>query len=259
MSNADRNGRPMGRMKLGPGIRSAKQRSESVAVSAGEWGDPVALSFSPRPRRTVRADSPAFWRDMGRRVLCYLRVPHHRELARQAAGPRLFRRSWPSHPSRVLYLPARHRVCRRPDRCDDSGRFGREAAGVQCADRVHPKNSAMWMFQYDFGGTPRGIPRHAWTVSLWTLGWELFCYTGVAVVGVVGLLSRRWFLSVAMALVRQFAYAAVWQHSWGRLDTFTAATLKPKPPNSNSRRRPPACTVMEPAATSRTRFRPPIP
>jgi hypothetical protein len=90
------------------------------------------------------------------------------------------------------------------------------------------KNSAVWMFQYDVGGTPRGIPRHAWKVSLWTFGWELLCYTGVAVVGVVGLLSRRWFLSVAMALVRQFAYAAAWQHSRGRLDTFTAATLKTK-------------------------------
>ena len=33
---------------------------------------------------------------------------------------------------------------------------------------------------------------------------------------------------MAMALVRQFAYAAAWQHSRGRLDTFTAATLKTK-------------------------------
>jgi peptidoglycan/LPS O-acetylase OafA/YrhL len=62
------------------------------------------------------------------------------------------------------------------------------------------KNSAVWMLQYDVGGTPHGIARHAWNVSLWTLGWELLCYIGVAVIGVVGLLSRRWFLSAAMAL-----------------------------------------------------------
>jgi peptidoglycan/LPS O-acetylase OafA/YrhL len=62
------------------------------------------------------------------------------------------------------------------------------------------KNSAVWMFQYDVGGTPHGIPWRAWNVSLWTLGWELLCYIGVAVLGVVGLLSRRWFLPAAMAL-----------------------------------------------------------
>jgi peptidoglycan/LPS O-acetylase OafA/YrhL len=33
------------------------------------------------------------------------------------------------------------------------------------------KNSAVWMFQYDVG-TPRGMPWHAWNVSLWTLGWS---------------------------------------------------------------------------------------
>lgn len=35
-------------------------------------------------------------------------------------------------------------------------------------------------------------------------------------------------LTGQLALVRQFAYAAAWQHSRGRLDTFTAATLKQK-------------------------------
>ncbi|MCW2652482.1 MAG: acyltransferase [Mycobacterium sp.] len=63
------------------------------------------------------------------------------------------------------------------------------------------KNSAVWMFQYDIGATPRGVPwRGTWNSSLWTLGWELLCYIGVAVLGVVGLLSRRWLLPAAMAL-----------------------------------------------------------
>ncbi|ETB46789.1 acyl-CoA dehydrogenase [Mycobacterium avium 10-5560] len=35
-------------------------------------------------------------------------------------------------------------------------------------------------------------------------------------------------LTGQLALVRQFAYFAAWQHSRGRLDTFTAATLKQK-------------------------------
>lgn len=35
-------------------------------------------------------------------------------------------------------------------------------------------------------------------------------------------------LTGQLALVRQFAYFAAWQHSQGRLDTFTAATLKQK-------------------------------
>jgi peptidoglycan/LPS O-acetylase OafA/YrhL len=63
------------------------------------------------------------------------------------------------------------------------------------------ENSAVWMYQYDVGGTPRGIPwPGAWNASLWTLGWELLCYIAVAALGVVGLFSRRWLLPAAMAL-----------------------------------------------------------
>lgn len=63
------------------------------------------------------------------------------------------------------------------------------------------KNSAVVTLQFDIGGTPRGVPwPDVWNRSLWTLGWELFCYIAVAVLGVVGLLSRRWFLPAAMAL-----------------------------------------------------------
>jgi len=39
-----------------------------------------------------------------------------------------------------------------------------------------------------------------WNGSLWTLGYELFCYIGVAAFGVAGLLGRRWFLPLMTAL-----------------------------------------------------------
>jgi peptidoglycan/LPS O-acetylase OafA/YrhL len=63
------------------------------------------------------------------------------------------------------------------------------------------KNSAVWLFKTDIGGTPRGIPwSGTWDGSLWTVGWELVCYLTLAGLGVVGLLSRRWLLPAAMAL-----------------------------------------------------------
>jgi peptidoglycan/LPS O-acetylase OafA/YrhL len=63
------------------------------------------------------------------------------------------------------------------------------------------KNSAVSMLQFDIGGTPHGIPwPGAWDGSLWTLGYEMFCYVAVAALGVVGLLSRRWLLPAVMGL-----------------------------------------------------------
>jgi peptidoglycan/LPS O-acetylase OafA/YrhL len=63
------------------------------------------------------------------------------------------------------------------------------------------KNSAVWTFQVDIGGTPRGIPDPGmWNGSLWTLQYEVLCYIAVAGLGLVGLLARRWFLPAAMAL-----------------------------------------------------------
>lgn len=63
------------------------------------------------------------------------------------------------------------------------------------------KNSAVSMLQFDIGGTPTGIPwSGAWDGSLWTLGYELYCYIAVAILGLVGILIRRWFIPVAMAL-----------------------------------------------------------
>jgi peptidoglycan/LPS O-acetylase OafA/YrhL len=71
------------------------------------------------------------------------------------------------------------------------------------------KNSAVWIFQVDIGGTPRGIPDPGmWNGSLWTLQYEVLCYIAVAGLGVVGLLARRWFLPAAMALAVTWAALA---------------------------------------------------
>jgi peptidoglycan/LPS O-acetylase OafA/YrhL len=80
------------------------------------------------------------------------------------------------------------------------------------------KNSAVWMFQFDVGGTPHGIPwTAAWNFSLWTLKWELLCYIAVAVLGVVGLLSRRWLLPAAMVLALSWAALVSYTTSYSGL------------------------------------------
>lgn len=63
------------------------------------------------------------------------------------------------------------------------------------------RNATVMMLQFDVGGTPDGVPwLHVWNGSLWTLGYELFCYIGVASFGLAGLLRRRWFLPIMLAL-----------------------------------------------------------
>ena len=80
------------------------------------------------------------------------------------------------------------------------------------------KNSAVWMFQFDVGGTPHGIPwTAAWNFSLWTLKWELLCYIAVAVLGVVGLLRRRWLLPAAMVLALSWAALVSYTTSYSGL------------------------------------------
>lgn len=62
------------------------------------------------------------------------------------------------------------------------------------------RNAAVSMAQFDVGGTPTGLPWPGWNGSLWTLGYEMYCYIGVACFGVVGLLGRRWFLPTITVL-----------------------------------------------------------
>ena len=68
------------------------------------------------------------------------------------------------------------------------------------------KNIAVLILQPDIAGTPQGIPfPKYWNGSLWTLIWEVFCYILVAVLGVVGLLKRRWLLPVLFVLLFYWA------------------------------------------------------
>jgi peptidoglycan/LPS O-acetylase OafA/YrhL len=67
------------------------------------------------------------------------------------------------------------------------------------------RNSAVAYVQFDIGGTPTGIPTSGmWNGSLWTLQYEVLLYIAVAVLGLLGLLGRRWLFPVA------FALALVW-------------------------------------------------
>lgn len=63
------------------------------------------------------------------------------------------------------------------------------------------KNSGVIYLQHTIAGTPSGIPAAGdWNGSLWSLIWELLCYLAVAVLGVVGLATRRWTSPVLLAL-----------------------------------------------------------
>jgi len=64
------------------------------------------------------------------------------------------------------------------------------------------KNSGLIYIQRFIGGTPHGIPDAAagWNASLWSLIWEVMCYLVVAVIGVVGLATRRWVSPAILAL-----------------------------------------------------------
>jgi peptidoglycan/LPS O-acetylase OafA/YrhL len=63
------------------------------------------------------------------------------------------------------------------------------------------RNSAVAYVQFDIAGTPTGIPvPGVWNGSLWTLQYEVLLYIVVAVLGGIGLLSRRWLVPVALAL-----------------------------------------------------------
>jgi peptidoglycan/LPS O-acetylase OafA/YrhL len=62
-------------------------------------------------------------------------------------------------------------------------------------------NSALMLRQNDIAGTPTGVPLTGeWDTSLWTLYWEALCYVLIAVLGVTGLLRRRWTVPLLFAL-----------------------------------------------------------
>jgi peptidoglycan/LPS O-acetylase OafA/YrhL len=62
-------------------------------------------------------------------------------------------------------------------------------------------DSALVIQQSDIAGTPQGVPwPGVWNGSLWTLFWEALCYIAIAVLGITGLLRRRWLIPALLAL-----------------------------------------------------------
>lgn len=92
---------------------------------------------------------------------------------------------------------------------------------VSCAPIEYVlKNSAVWMFKFDIGGTPHDIPVSGiWNGSLWTLGWEVLCYIAVVVFGITGLLSRRWFVPLVLVLALSWS---ILLPPWGGIHAIAA-------------------------------------
>ncbi|OAN37602.1 acyltransferase family protein [Mycolicibacterium iranicum] len=63
------------------------------------------------------------------------------------------------------------------------------------------QNSALMVKLNNIDGTPLGVPRPGeWNSSLWTLYWEALCYLAIAILGVLGLLRRRWVIPVLLVV-----------------------------------------------------------
>ena len=85
-------------------------------------------------------------------------------------------------------------------------------------------NSAVVVVKHDIGGTPTGIPWPGqWDGPLWTLIFEAICYVAVAVLGVTGLLRRRWVIPGLLVL------ALVWS---ARLPSLSG--LMEQPPSAQN-------------------------
>lgn len=62
-------------------------------------------------------------------------------------------------------------------------------------------NAVLNVYYAGINGTPQGIPwPGVWNGSLWTLVFEMICYIAVAVLGIVGLLKRRWVIPAIFVL-----------------------------------------------------------
>ena len=177
-----------------------------MAVGAGGRGDPLAFVPADRPQGVVPAGAPAHWGSRGGRFF--------------AISGFLITASWLRHPRLRDYCTARAlRILPGFYVCLVVTAFVMAPIGVaiqggQASKLILSgpsaefvlKNIAVIILQPDIGGTPQGIPfPNYWNGSLWTLIWEVFCYILVAVLGVVGLLRRRWLLPVLFVLAVYWA------------------------------------------------------
>lgn len=86
-------------------------------------------------------------------------------------------------------------------------------------------NSALMIKQNDISGTPLGVPLPGeWDSSLWTLYWEMLCYIAIAILGVTGLLRRRWVVPVLLVL------AVLWSTQLPSMSAIVEAPPDKRPP-----------------------------
>nr|WP_082135773.1 acyltransferase [Mycobacterium sp. EPa45] len=86
-------------------------------------------------------------------------------------------------------------------------------------------NFALMMRQSDVAGTPLGVPLPGeWDSSLWTLYWEALCYIAIAILGITGLLRRRWVVPVLLML------AVVWSTRLPSMSAIVEAPPDKRPP-----------------------------
>jgi peptidoglycan/LPS O-acetylase OafA/YrhL len=86
-------------------------------------------------------------------------------------------------------------------------------------------NFALMMKQSDVSGTPLGVPLPGeWDGSLWTLYWEVLCYIAIALLGITGLLRRRWVIPGLLAL------AVLWSTHLPSMSAVVEAPPAKRPP-----------------------------
>jgi peptidoglycan/LPS O-acetylase OafA/YrhL len=86
-------------------------------------------------------------------------------------------------------------------------------------------NFGLLMRQSDISGTPLGVPLPGeWDSSLWTLYWEALCYIAIAVLGITGLLRRRWVVPGLLAL------AVLWSTQLPSMSAIVEAPPDKRPP-----------------------------
>lgn len=86
-------------------------------------------------------------------------------------------------------------------------------------------NSALLIKQGDISGTPIGVPLPGeWDSSLWTLYWEALCYIAIALLGITGLLRRRWVIPLLLAL------AIAWSTRLSSMSAIVEAPPDKRPP-----------------------------